>query len=354
MERSLDGDGSPLGERRRTMFGAFDRNRLLRYRGTHAAPRRPRRPAIRARRLRPGSGGATRRGPHAHGGRAGSDCASEPRPPGRDGRATPTPVTARASCSRCPIVSPGGGRGELGIDLPPPGGYAVAHGLPAPTIPRSAALRGAVRPHLRRGGPARARLARRARATRGRGRAAARGARAGHPPALRRAARRATTTRSSGKLYVIRRRVERAAAAPRVPEASSRIVSLSRGTLVYKGLLTARQLAAYYPDLRRARDRERDGARPLALLDQHARLPGISRTRSTSSRTTARSTRCAATRSWLRAREPQLRSRAVRRRPAEAVPAGRRALVATRRSSTRPSSCSCCGGRSLPRTRSRC
>jgi glutamate synthase (NADPH/NADH) large chain/glutamate synthase (ferredoxin) len=51
------------------------------------------------------------------------------------------------------------------------------------------------------------------------------------------------------KLYVIRRRVERAAAAAGVPEARFTIVSLSASRLVYKGLLTASQLAAFYPDL---------------------------------------------------------------------------------------------------------
>ncbi|MGN6380262.1 MAG: glutamate synthase large subunit [Gaiellales bacterium] len=51
------------------------------------------------------------------------------------------------------------------------------------------------------------------------------------------------------KLYVIRRRVERAAAAAGVPEAQFTIVSLSSLRLVYKGLLTASQLAAFYPDL---------------------------------------------------------------------------------------------------------
>jgi glutamate synthase domain-containing protein 2/glutamate synthase domain-containing protein 1/glutamate synthase domain-containing protein 3 len=51
------------------------------------------------------------------------------------------------------------------------------------------------------------------------------------------------------KLYVIRRRVERAAAAAGVPEAEFTIVSLSARRLVYKGLLTAPQLAEYYEDL---------------------------------------------------------------------------------------------------------
>ena len=52
------------------------------------------------------------------------------------------------------------------------------------------------------------------------------------------------------KLTVIRRRVELAAAARRVPEATFHIASFSSSTLTYKGLLTARQLPAYYTDLR--------------------------------------------------------------------------------------------------------
>ena len=52
------------------------------------------------------------------------------------------------------------------------------------------------------------------------------------------------------KLTVIRRRVELATAARRVPEATFHIASFSSSTLTYKGLLTARQLPAYYADLR--------------------------------------------------------------------------------------------------------
>ena len=51
------------------------------------------------------------------------------------------------------------------------------------------------------------------------------------------------------KLLVIRRRVELAAAARRVPEATFSIPSLSNTTLVYKGLLGATQLPRYYADL---------------------------------------------------------------------------------------------------------
>jgi glutamate synthase (NADPH/NADH) large chain len=51
------------------------------------------------------------------------------------------------------------------------------------------------------------------------------------------------------KLYVIRRRVERAAMQAGVPEAEFTIVSLSARRLVYKGLLKATQLGEFYGDL---------------------------------------------------------------------------------------------------------
>jgi glutamate synthase domain-containing protein 2/glutamate synthase domain-containing protein 1/glutamate synthase domain-containing protein 3 len=51
------------------------------------------------------------------------------------------------------------------------------------------------------------------------------------------------------KLFVIRRRVEKATAAAGVPDADFSIVSLSSRVVVYKGLLRARQLRGYYPDL---------------------------------------------------------------------------------------------------------
>src|SRR4051812_30242008 len=51
-------------------------------------------------------------------------------------------------------------------------------------------------------------------------------------------------------LYVIRRRVERAALQAGAPEAEFSIVSLSARRLVYKGLLRATQLGAFYPELR--------------------------------------------------------------------------------------------------------
>ncbi|MFM7551890.1 MAG: glutamate synthase subunit alpha, partial [Actinomycetota bacterium] len=50
------------------------------------------------------------------------------------------------------------------------------------------------------------------------------------------------------KLYVIRRRIEQAARAEGIRDFA--LASLSSRTIVYKGLLRATQVAAYYPDLR--------------------------------------------------------------------------------------------------------
>jgi glutamate synthase (NADPH/NADH) large chain len=109
------------------------------------------------------------------------------------------------------------------------------------------------------------------------------------------------------KLYVIRRRVERAAAAAGVPEAQFTIVSLSSQRLVYKGLLRAPQLAAYYDDLRDPRFESAlalvhsrfstntfgtwDLAHPFNFLAHNGEINTV--------RGNA---------NWLAAREPQLRS----------------------------------------------
>jgi glutamate synthase domain-containing protein 2/glutamate synthase domain-containing protein 1/glutamate synthase domain-containing protein 3 len=66
-------------------------------------------------------------------------------------------------------------------------------------------------------------------------------------------------------LYVIRRRVELAAAAAGVPEAEFIFISLSSRRMVHKGLLKARQLAAFYPELS-----DRDFTSPLAVV--HSRF----------------------------------------------------------------------------------
>jgi glutamate synthase (ferredoxin) len=109
------------------------------------------------------------------------------------------------------------------------------------------------------------------------------------------------------KLYVIRRRVERAAAAAGVPEAEFTIVSLSARRLVYKGLLRAPQLPGYYADLRDPRFESAlalvhsrfstntfgtwDLAHPFNFLAHNGEINTVR-----------------GNTNWLAAREPQLRS----------------------------------------------
>src|SRR3954468_17699137 len=108
-------------------------------------------------------------------------------------------------------------------------------------------------------------------------------------------------------LYVIRRRVERAALQAGAPEAEFSIVSLSARRLVYKGLLRATQLGAFYPELRDPRFESAlalvhsrfstntlgtwDLAHPFNLLAHNGEINTIR-----------------GNRSWMNAREPLLRS----------------------------------------------
>ncbi len=116
------------------------------------------------------------------------------------------------------------------------------------------------------------------------------------------------------------------------------IVSLSARRLVYKGLLKATQLERYYPDLVDPRFESAlavvhsrfstntlgtwDLAHPFNLLAHNGEINTV--------RGNA---------SWLAARQPQLRSEAARRRPAEALSRSPRSAGRTRPSSTRRSSC---------------
>jgi glutamate synthase (NADPH) large chain len=67
------------------------------------------------------------------------------------------------------------------------------------------------------------------------------------------------------KLYVIRKRAERAARDAGVPEGSFYVASLSHKTIVYKGMLTPNQLPIFYPDLM-------DPAMETALVVVHSRF----------------------------------------------------------------------------------
>ena len=204
---------------------------------------------------------------------------------------------------------------------------------PAPTRPDwcsfpatrpAPALRGAVRPHLRRGGAPRAGLARRARAA-GSDRRAGAGVRARDPAADRRAAG-GDEEAFERKLYVIRRRVGSGPACRRRPGGGVHDRQPVARRLVYKGLLRATQLGAFYPSCATPAIESGAGARPLPLLDQHAGHLG--------SRPPVQPPR-PQRRDQHRSRQRQLAGRAgaaaaeraVRRRPAEAVPDRRGALV---------------------------
>jgi glutamate synthase (ferredoxin) len=77
---------------------------------------------------------------------------------------------------------------------------------------------------------------------------------------------RQSATAFERKLYIIRKRVEKAIDALPIPEAARKffyIVSLSSNTLIYKGMLTASQIETMFPDLT-----DPDLASALALVHQ--------------------------------------------------------------------------------------
>ena len=82
---------------------------------------------------------------------------------------------------------------------------------------------------------------------------------------------RGDRSRFERKLYVIRKRIEHAGRrARRSPSSTSfYVVSLSARTLIYKGMLTADQLAPIFPDLRDPDVRVGARARAPALQHQH-------------------------------------------------------------------------------------
>ena len=73
------------------------------------------------------------------------------------------------------------------------------------------------------------------------------------------------------------------------------VPSLSCKTLIYKGMLNADQVPPFFPDLRDPAMEIGPGAGPFALQHQHLPELGAGASRTATSRTTARSTRCAAT-----------------------------------------------------------
>ena len=205
-----------------------------------------------------------------------------------------------------------------------------------------------------RGGPARARLARRAgRRRRKCGRAGARSRMPVDPPGLRRPRRAGMPTRTAleRKLYVIRKRVE---------NGRCRESDLRDREYFYVPSLSSRTHRLQGPAAARADRAASTPTWPIPTFDQRARRWCTSASAPTRSRpgTCAHPFRYIAHNgeintlrgnvNWMHARESHARVAAVRRRPPEALPdhrAGRQRLGA--RSTTR-SSCWCTPGRSLP------
>ena len=98
------------------------------------------------------------------------------------------------------------------------------------------------------------------------------------------------------RLYVARRLIEKAVSRSALPGRDDfYIASMSCRTIVYKGMLNASQLLTFYPDLHDERFESAARPRPLAGSRPTPSRRGTGRTRTATSATTARSTRCAGT-----------------------------------------------------------
>ena len=196
---------------------------------------------------------------------------------------------------------------RLGFALPPPGDYAVGHIFMPQDADAPRQDGGGRRGGHRRRGPGPARLARRA----GRqclpvARRPRSTSRAAPPPGLHRPRARASPTRrtSSGKLYIVRKVIsarifDGLSAASRTTSTSSRCPAGRSST---RACSSSYQLGAYYADLHdRAVPARRSPSSTSASRPTPSR-PGGSPIPTGWSRTTARSTRCAATSTgWRRA-----------------------------------------------------
>ena len=120
-----------------------------------------------------------------------------------------------------------------------------------------------------------------------------------------------------------------------------------RKTLIYKGMLTADQIAPMFPDLADPDCRVRAGARAPAL--QHEHVPVVAARAPVPAHRAQRRDQHAARQHQLDARARRAaRVRAVRRRPRRRSCRSSAKAAATRRPSTTCSSSSCMAGRSLP------
>ncbi len=276
---------------------------------------------------------------------AGAHRAAQPRPPRRLGRRA-------GHRRRCGHPDPGPrrvpARGRPASSCPPPARYAVGTAF----LPDDRRRRRRDRRRRSSRSPPRrvcsvARLARRADPSRDRSAATARSVMPTLPPAVRRRRRHRPRVEDRHGLerlaFCLRKRVER--------ETAVYFPSLSSRTLVYKGMLTTAQLDRFFPDLVDERVDVGDRARALAVLDQHVPVAGRSPTRTGSSRTTARSTRCKGNRNWMRAREALLASDLIPGDLEPALPDLHARTPPTRRPSTR---CSSCCTSAAARCRTRC
>ena len=119
-------------------------------------------------------------------------------------------------------------------------------------------------------------------------------------------------------------------------------------TIVYKGMLTTGQLRAVLPRPVRRALRLRARARALAVLDEHVPVAGRWPTRTGFIAHNGEINTVQGNRNWMRAREAQLASDADPGRPRPALPDLHPGRVATRRPSTRCSSCCTSAAASLP------
>ena len=131
-------------------------------------------------------------------------------------------------------------------------------------------------------------------------------------------------------------------------EAGVYFPSLSARTLVYKGMLTTGQLEPFFPDLSDRAVRHRAGARPLAVLDEHLPVLAAGAPVPARSPTTARSTPSRATATGCGPARRSSRSDVIPGDLARLFPICTAGRAATRRPSTRSSSCCTSAGRSLP------
>ena len=225
-------------------------------------------------------------------------------------------------------------RAVVDFELPAGGAYAVGIAFLPSRSGRGRRRRRRDRPAGRRGGPARARLARAARRPdEGRPRPDRARGDAGFrqlfvAPATSPARR--TGLDLERRAFCLRKRAEHATGVY--------FPSLSPRTIVYKGMLAEPQVEAFYPDLADERVTSALAWCTPGSPPTRSRR-GRWRTRTATSRTTARSTRCAATATgWPPARRC-CESDADPGRPRRGSPRSSPRTPATRRRSTRCSSC---------------